>query len=140
MNGYRLSQFVALMIVAVMMSPRLLVAGAEEVIELSAGCTLYDAIIAANSDSASGACPAGRGADTIRLTGDITLEDELPLIVSTISIEGDGYSISGDDAFRIFRNRLRPVESSPSNLTSCSRGARQARRRYFESRHCHYNR
>ena len=54
------------------------------------------------STTESGACPAGRGADTIRLTEDITLERELPPIVSTISIEGAGYTISGDDQFRIF--------------------------------------
>lgn len=75
---------------------------AEDRIELSAGCTLYDAIIAANTDAESGACPAGRGADTIRLTDDITLERELPPIASTISIEGEGYSINGDDQFRLF--------------------------------------
>ena len=50
----------------------------------------------------SGACPAGRGADTIRLTADVTLERELPPILSTISVEGEGYGISGDDAHRIF--------------------------------------
>ena len=75
---------------------------AEDVIELSGGCTLYDAIIAANTDTESGACPAGRGADTIRLTADVSLERELPPIVSTLSIEGEGYTISGDDAYHIF--------------------------------------
>jgi hypothetical protein len=32
------------------------------------GCTLRDAITAANTDAASGGCPAGNGADTITLT------------------------------------------------------------------------
>ena len=93
MHGYRLSQFVALVLLVMAMSPLMQLAGAEGVIELRAGCTLYDAIVAANTDSESGSCPAGRGADTIRLTADIMLDRELPSIVSTISIEGEGHKI-----------------------------------------------
>ena len=99
MYGLRLLRLIAFLIVASLFGT---VLAAEDVIELSAGCTLYYAIVAANTDTESGACPAGRGADTIRLTAEITLERELPPIVSTISIEGEGYSISGDDQFRIF--------------------------------------
>ena len=102
MNGYRISRFVTLIFLAILMAPRTQVVGAENVIELGAGCTLYDAIAAANTDKQAGACLAGRGADTIRLTADITLDRALPPIASTVSIEGEGYSISGDDQFRIF--------------------------------------
>ncbi|MCY4061140.1 MAG: right-handed parallel beta-helix repeat-containing protein [Chloroflexi bacterium] len=102
MYGVRILRLIAILLVLCL--PGFVTPGlaAEDLIELSAGCTLYDAIIAANSDAESGSCPAGRGADTIRLTADITLVRELPPIVSTISIEGAGYSISGHDAHRIF--------------------------------------
>jgi len=102
MYGIRLLRLIAFLLISCLPGSFTPLLAAEEIIELSAGCTLYDALIAANTDAESGACPAGRGADTIRLTEDITLERELPPIVSTISIEGVGYTISGDDQFRIF--------------------------------------
>ena len=73
-------------------------------ITLNSRCTLADAIIAANSDRAEGGCPAGRGADTITLSQDITLGGALPAITSEITIEGGGYTISGDKRYRIFYN------------------------------------
>ncbi len=73
-------------------------------IRLSSRCTLADAIIAANNDRAEGDCPAGRGADTIILSQDITLRAELPAITSKITIEGNGYTISGNNRYRIFYN------------------------------------
>ncbi|MCY3779079.1 MAG: hypothetical protein OXG78_02105, partial [Chloroflexi bacterium] len=115
MNVYRLSQYFALMLMALLISSHLPAAAAEHVIELTASCSLYDAIVAANSDSEAGGCPAGRGADTIRLTSDITLDRGLPAIVSTVTIEGEGYTISGDGSHRI----LQVVEATVSvrNLT-----------------------
>ena len=65
-------------------------------------CTLTDAIRAANADEERGACPAGDGADLITLSADITLEGELPRVLSDITIDGADYSISGDEQFRIF--------------------------------------
>ena len=73
-------------------------------IRLSSSCTLADAIIAANRDRPEGGCPAGRGADTITLTRDITLDGGLPKITSDITIEGEGYTISGNNRWRIFYN------------------------------------
>ena len=73
-------------------------------IRLSSSCTLADAIIAANNDRAEGDCPAGRDADIIILTRDITLDGGLPKITSAITIEGEGYTISGDNRHRIFYN------------------------------------
>ena len=73
-------------------------------IRLSSSCTLADAIIAANHDQPEGGCPAGRGTDTIALTRDITLDGSLPEITSDITIEGNGYTISGDNRYRIFYN------------------------------------
>ncbi|WYD80714.1 MAG: right-handed parallel beta-helix repeat-containing protein [Candidatus Electrothrix gigas] len=61
-------------------------------------CTLADAITAANTDTATGDCPAGdSGADTIILQADVTLAAALPEISSTITIEGGGHFISGND-------------------------------------------
>ena len=65
-------------------------------------CPLPDQIIAANTDTAVGNCPAGQGADTIHLIRDITLEAALPPVTSEITIDGNGYAISGDGRFRIF--------------------------------------
>ena len=73
-------------------------------IAVDADCSLADAIIAANRDRAEGDCPAGRGADTIILSQDITLRTELPVITSDITIEGNGYAISGNNRYRIFYN------------------------------------
>ncbi len=73
-------------------------------ITLSSSCTLTDAIIAANHDRSEGGCPAGRGADIITLTQDIRLGGELPAITSAITIEGEGYTISGAYRWRIFYN------------------------------------
>ena len=73
-------------------------------IRLGPRCTLADAIIAANHDRPEGDCPAGSGADIIALTQDIRLRDELPVITSAITIEGDNYAISGDNHYRIFYN------------------------------------
>ena len=73
-------------------------------IALSSQCGLADAIIAANTDRAVSGCRAGRGADTITLHQDITLRTELPAITSDITIEGNGYTISGGNRYRIFYN------------------------------------
>ena len=64
-------------------------------ITVDSNCSLTDAIQAAQSDSEVVGCPAGDGADTIHLTGDVTLTAELPQIESEITIEGKGYTISG---------------------------------------------
>ena len=65
-------------------------------------CGLADAIRAANADEARGECPAGDGADSITLSADITLEGELPRVLSDITIDGADHTISGDEQFRIF--------------------------------------
>lgn len=65
-------------------------------------CTFVDAILAANTNEAVGACPPGTSHDIIYLVEDITLSEPLPLINGTITIEGNGHTISGDDRFQIF--------------------------------------
>ena len=69
---------------------------------LPAGCTFADQIIAANTDEPAGACPAGKGVDTIVITRNITLSEALPAITSDITINGKGHTISGDNRLRIF--------------------------------------
>jgi len=65
-------------------------------------CPLADQITAANTDAPAGGCPAGNGHDVITLTSDISLSKKLPAISSNITIEGNGFSISGKTRFRIF--------------------------------------
>ena len=64
-------------------------------------CTLADQIRAANLDEPVGGCPAGNGADVIRLRQNITLDEPLPTISSDITIDGYGHSISGARRFRV---------------------------------------
>lgn len=71
-------------------------------ITVDSSCSLADAISAANSDAATGGCPAGSDVDTIALTGDVTLTAALPEIKSEIRIEGNGYTISGNERHQIF--------------------------------------
>ena len=71
-------------------------------IEAQPFCPLPDQIIAANTDRPYKACPAGNGADTIYLVRDFVLSEKLQPITSHITIEGNGYTISGDNKFRIF--------------------------------------
>lgn len=71
-------------------------------ITVDSSCSLADAITAANSDAASGGCPAGSDADTIALTGNVTLDSPLPVIESEITIEGNGHTISGNKQHQIF--------------------------------------
>lgn len=65
-------------------------------------CSLADAITAANNDLPIGSCVAGSAADVIHLNGNIVLNQELPWITSDITIEGAGFSISGNRRFRHF--------------------------------------
>ena len=72
-------------------------------ITVNASCSLSDAITAANTDTATGGCAAGSGADTIALTSNITSSD-LPVVtnttlpsLTTITIEGNGYTIDAAD-------------------------------------------
>ncbi len=71
-------------------------------ITVDSSCSLADAITAANSDTATGNCPAGSDADTIALTTNVMLTAALPEIESEITIEGNGYTISGNEQFQIF--------------------------------------
>jgi CSLREA domain-containing protein len=77
-----------------------------------AHCTLHEAIVAANTHTASGVtvgeCAAGSGADVLDLTGvsgTITLTSALPSITTDMAIAGPGaanLTISGSDLYRVF--------------------------------------
>ncbi|MDE2651051.1 MAG: hypothetical protein OXI62_10075 [Chloroflexota bacterium] len=72
-------------------------------IQLGAECSLADAITAANDDAAVAGCAAGAGLDTILLSENVLLDQELPVIKSALAIQGnDQFFISGDNRFRIF--------------------------------------
>jgi hypothetical protein len=78
-------------------------------------CTLVDAITAANTNAATGGCPAGSGADTIvlppgstqtltQVNNDTYGATGLPVVSSVITIAGQGSTIaraSGAPAFRL---------------------------------------
>ncbi len=84
-------------------------------------CTLRDAITAANTDTATGGCTAGSGADTIELPADATItlteadnvagidsgSNGLPSVASTMIVHGNSSIIERSNAdgtpdFRIF--------------------------------------
>lgn len=82
-------------------------------INVDATCTLAQAINEANAATTGvGSCEAGTdgsgatGADTINITSDITLSAALPQIASTITINGNGNTLSGDGKYQIFYVRF----------------------------------
>ena len=83
-------------------------------INVGGGCTLVDAITAANSDAPAGGCTAGSGADTLVLpagsTHTLTAVNNstygpngLPLVTSAITIAGNGSTITRDPGAPQFR-------------------------------------
>ncbi|MGQ0594415.1 MAG: right-handed parallel beta-helix repeat-containing protein [Gammaproteobacteria bacterium] len=85
-------------------------------ITVGGGCTLLDAVTAANTDAATGGCPAGSDADVIELTGNVTLSavnntteglNGLPSVTSAITLNGNGHTlqrstVTGTPEFRLF--------------------------------------
>jgi hypothetical protein len=95
-------------------------------------CTLVDAIVAANTDAATGGCTAGAGADTIVLAANTTYTLTtaavteatlgpigLPVVTSTISIEGNGATIERATSAAPFRLLVHDANSTLTvrNLT-----------------------
>ena len=88
--------------------------GLAATIPVGGACTLVDAITAANTDTATGGCPAGSGADTIVLPAGSTQTltevnndtygpTGLPVISSVITIAGQGSTIARESAAPEFR-------------------------------------
>jgi len=75
-------------------------------------CTIRDAMTAANTDTATGGCPAGNGADTIELPADSTImltevdndhgeligPNGLPSVTSVLTVNGNSSIIARSDA------------------------------------------
>jgi hypothetical protein len=84
-------------------------------ITVTGGCTLVDAIKAANTDLAAGGCPAGSGADVIELTANVELivvdnstdgPNGLPSVTSPLTLNGNNHTlqrstVSGTAEFRL---------------------------------------
>ena len=68
-------------------------------------CSLSNAIRSANSDTATGGCAAGNGADTISLSMNVYSSAQLPDVVSEITIDGGFYEISVPGNVRMLRVR-----------------------------------
>ena len=71
-------------------------------ITVNSSCSINNALLSAENDEATGGCTAGSGADTITLSQNATLTADPPEIYSSITIQGAGYSISGDDKYGFF--------------------------------------
>lgn len=72
-------------------------------ISVDEDCTLSDAIVSANLDTAQGKCTAGSGNDTITLTDDILLNGAaLPTITADLTIDGGDYAISAAKMSNVF--------------------------------------
>ena len=91
---------VLILILPLLFSPAQTVNAAS--ITVNSICSLADAITAANTNSSTGGCAGGSGSDVIRLTGNVTVSSQLPDITTTMTIDGDGYTIDGGGATRIF--------------------------------------
>ena len=92
-----LTLFFAVFIFALSLAP-----AQSDTIIVNSSCSLANAITSANSDRATGGCSAGRGADIIELSDNITLSTALPRITSAITIEGDFKTISGNSSVQLF--------------------------------------
>ena len=86
-------------------------------ITVGGGCSLADAITAANTDAASGGCVAGSGADVITLSGDVALTANLPAITTDITINGGGYTVDGGDVHHAFNVAAHRITVRLNNLT-----------------------
>ncbi len=94
-------------------------------INVGGGCSLVDAVTAANSDAATGGCSAGSGADTLELAAGSTHTltsvniqsavygaNGLPVVTSAIIIAGNNSTIRRSDLAGIPRFRIFAVNSA----------------------------
>lgn len=87
-------------------------------------CNLADAITAANTDTATGGCPAGSDADVLELSSpndQFVLTTGLPVIDSDVTINGNGVEVarnaSADDFTVLTINQGRVVEINDLTIT-----------------------
>ena len=115
----------AAVVALVSLLPAAQVAAAD--ITVDGDCSLANAIREANGAAQSGSlnnCEDGTngsgaaGADTITLTGNVTLSELLPEITSDVTIDGGGYTIGGQSRYRIFFQSSGEVRLENLNLSS----------------------
>ena len=85
-------------------------------ITVNSTCSLANAITAANTDTPTGGCSAGSGADTIILSGNVTLTSALPSLTSAITITGNNRKVSRSAAANTSSFRIFSVDSSSANV------------------------
>ena len=92
-----------LALVALFLSPFGALTTRAATITVNSTCSLDNAIKSANTNTATGGCTAGdsSGRDIINLTANITLSANLTTISSTVTINGNGFFVSGNNARRI---------------------------------------
>ena len=89
-NRLKRSGHVALVVLLVLFSHPAL---AATIVVDNTMCNLVDAVTAANTDSPTGGCSAGSGADTIVLTADLMTTGSSPLVSSEITVAGNDFTI-----------------------------------------------
>ena len=72
-------------------------------IQVTGTCTLDSAIRSANEETSHDGCTAGSGADKIILTGNVTLTGPPRDVRTQITLEGNNYTIDGDNKYRFLR-------------------------------------
>ncbi len=82
-------------------------------------CTLADAITAANTDTATGGCQAGSGADVIDLQADVNLTSALPGFASAITLNGNDHTIqrTGGEPFPVLKAVVAASDLTLNNAT-----------------------
>ena len=91
-------------------------------IAVGSNCTLANAISSANSDTSTGGCTAGSGADTITLSANVSLSSALPAISSSMTIDGDGKTIDGKNSRRVLDITAGTVTIKDAVLTKGNAG------------------
>lgn len=80
-------------------------------------CTLADALVSANTNTAVGGCIAGTGDDVIDIQADVTLSADLPPISSNIIVQGNNHVVDGDDQYSAFKVATASGDLTINNLT-----------------------
>ena len=100
--GGRLRYVVTVLIVSLILFVRPGAGVQAASITVNDSCSLPNAITAANTDTATGGCAAGSGADTITLSADVEVLDRTLNVTSELTIDGGYHTISGSLSRRLF--------------------------------------
>ena len=100
--GGRLRYVVTVLVVSLILFVRPGAGVQAASITVDATCSLKNAITAANTDTATGGCAAGSGADTITLSADVEVLDRTLNVTSELTLDGGYHTISGSPSRRLF--------------------------------------